>query len=192
MELRTGDALVITDVQRDFCPGGALAVPRGDEIIPELNKWISEAVRLNIPIFATRDWHPPNHCSFKAQGGPWPPHCIAGTPGANFADTLALPRDATIISKAQSRQADAYSGFQGTDLGDRLRRAGIARVFVGGLATDYCVLNTVKDARTQGFDVMLLVDAIRAVNVNPGDAEAAEAEMRQRGARPLRIEQVAP
>jgi len=192
VSLRPSDALIVVDLQNDFLPGGSLAVPSGDEVIPKLNRYIRAFVERDLPIYATRDWHPPNHCSFKAQGGPWPPHCIAGTPGANFADTLALPRDATIISKAQSRQADAYSGFQGTDLGDRLRRAGIARVFVGGLATDYCVLNTVKDARTQGFDVMLLVDAIRAVNVNPGDAEAAEAEMRQRGARPLRIEQVAP
>jgi len=192
VSLHPTDALIIVDVQNDFLPGGSLAVPSGDEVIPKLNRYISAFVERDLPVFATRDWHPPDHCSFKAQGGPWPPHCITGTPGANFADALALPRDATIVSKAQSREADAYSGFEGTDLADRLRRAGIARLFIGGLATDYCVLNTVKDARAQGFDVMLLVDAVRAVNVNPGDGEAAEAEMRQRGARPLRIEHVAP
>src|SRR5881397_2095449 len=154
---RSTDALILVDVQNDFLPGGSLAVPHGDEVIPKLNRYITMFVERALPIYATRDWHPPDHCSFTAQGGPWPPHCVAGTPGAAFAGALGLPRDATIVSKARSSEADAYSGFQGTDLADQLRGAGVKRLFIGGLATDYCVLNTVKDARAQGFEVMLLV-----------------------------------
>ena len=179
------DAVIIVDVQNDFIPGGSLAVPHGDEIVPVLNQYIAAFAAAGLAVFATRDWHPADHCSFKAQGGIWPPHCVAGTAGAAFAPALALPASAVIISKATARDSDAYSGFAGTDLEARLREGGITRVFVGGLATDYCVLNTVRDARRLGFDVVLLADAVAAVNVTPGDGPKALAEMLRLGARSL-------
>ncbi len=178
-----GDALVIVDVQKDFLPGGALAVRDGDTIVPQLNRYIDKFREKQLPIIATRDWHPPNHCSFKPQGGPWPPHCIAGTPGAQFAEGLRLSPDTVIISKATEPDQDAYSGFEHTDLEQQLKRMGVRRLFVGGLTTDYCVLNTVKDAIDKGFDVVLLTDAIRAVNAQPGDEAKALDEMRRLGAR---------
>src|SRR5690606_1829889 len=115
-----GDALVVVDVQNDFLPGGSLAVPDGAAVVPVLNAWLERFGALGLPVFATRCWHPPDHCSFRAQGGPWPPHCIAGTRGAEFAPDLALPPDAVVISKATRADRDAYSGFDGTDLGQRL------------------------------------------------------------------------
>lgn len=178
---RAGDALVIVDVQNDFLPGGRLGVPRGDEVVPVLNGAIAAFQASGLPIFATRDWHPWNHCSFKPQGGPWPQHCVAGTPGAQFAPGLALAQDARVISKADTADKDAYSGFAGTDLDRQLRAAGVRRVFVGGLATDYCVLSTVRDARAAGYDVVLMLDAVRAVNVGAGDGERAIAEMTRLG-----------
>ena len=180
--LAPGDALVIVDVQNDFLPGGSLAVPRGDQVIAPLNRWIARFAAAGLPVYATRDWHPVDHCSFAAQGGPWPPHCVAGTPGAAFADALGLPSDATVIGKATRQDADAYSGFAGTDLHERLRHAGVKRLFVGGLATDYCVLNTVRDALGLGYGVVLLTAAVRAVDVRPGDGDRALAEMIAAGA----------
>jgi len=179
------DALLIVDVQADFLPGGRLAVPDGDAVVPALNGYLALARRKGLRVFASRDWHPPNHCSFRAQGGPWPEHCVAGTPGAAFAPSLELPSDAFIISKAVAAGSDAYSGFAGTDLERQLRALRVERLLVGGLATDYCVLNTVRDARKAGFEVLLLQDAIRAVNVKPGDGEHAEREMREVGAVPV-------
>jgi len=183
IELQNGDALVVVDVQNDFLPGGSLAVPEGDRVVPVLNDYIDRFEARALPIYATRDWHPPNHCSFAARGGPWPPHCVAGSPGAAFAPALKLPAQTTIVSKAIAADKDAYSGFEGTDLDERLRGRGVRRVFVGGLATDYCVLNTVRDARRHGYDVYLLTDAIRAVNVKPDDGRKAEDEMRRLGAK---------
>lgn len=180
---RPGDVLLITDIQNDFLPGGSLAVAGGDEVVPLLNRYIGAFVAQDLPVYATRDWHPQGHCSFHAQGGPWPVHCVAGTHGAAFAATLTLPPDTTVISKATLLDQEAYSSFQGTDLDGRLRAAGIHRLFIGGLATDYCVLNTVRDARRLGYAVMLLTDAIRAVDVQPGDGKRAEAEMVGLGAR---------
>jgi nicotinamidase/pyrazinamidase len=177
-----GDAVLIEDVQRDFLPGGNLAVAGGDGVVPVLNRYLALALSRNIPVFASRDWHPPNHCSFRAQGGPWPEHCVAGTPGAEFAPGLKLPPDAVIISKATAPDAEAYSAFASTDLALRLRELQVKRLLVGGLATDYCVLNTVRDARKAGFEVLLLEDAIRAVNAQAGDGERAEREMREAGA----------
>ena len=179
------DALLIVDVQADFLPGGRLAVPEGDAVVPALNGYLALARRKGLRVFASRDWHPPNHCSFRAQGGPWPEHCVAGTPGAAFAPSLELPSDAFIISKAVAAGSDAYSGFAGTDLERQLRALRVERLLVGGLATDYCVLNTVRDARKAGFEVLLLRDAIHAVNVKPGDGEHAEREMREVGAVPV-------
>lgn len=186
-----GDALLLVDVQNDFLPGGSLAVPAGDEVIPALNRYIKAFSRTSLPIYASRDWHPPDHCSFRAQGGIWPPHCIAGSPGAAFPPNLDLPHDAVVIAKATRPDADAYSGFEGTELAQRLRMAGVNRLFVGGLATDYCVLNTVKDAMTRGFDVLLLLDGIRAVNLKPEDGQRAIEEMTTLGAHPVHFEDIA-
>lgn len=180
--LQPGDALILVDVQNDFLPGGSLAVPHGDEVVPLLHEYLTLFEDHHLPVFATRDWHPVNHCSFRSQGGPWPVHCVAGSTGAAFAAALRLPLGTTVISKAQATDREAYSGFEGTDLDARLRAAGVRRVFIGGLATDYCVLNTVKDALSRGFSVCLLRDAIRAVNVRPGDGGRAESEMLQAGA----------
>ncbi|HYA19303.1 MAG TPA: nicotinamidase [Burkholderiales bacterium] len=179
-----GDALLIVDVQNDFLPGGSLAVPKGDEIIPVLNRQIARFAKLGLPVIATRDWHPPDHCSFHQAQGPWPSHCVANSAGAQFAPALRLPTEVRVISKATYPDRDAYSGFSGTDLDQFLRSRGIRRLFVGGLATDYCVLNTVKDALALGYQVVLLRDAIRAVDVNPGDGACAEEEMRRLGAIP--------
>lgn len=183
-----GDALILVDVQNDFLPGGSLAVPSGDEVVPVLNRYIALFEKCALPVFATRDWHPAEHCSFKTRGGPWPPHCIAGSPGAAFSELLRLPAGAQLISKAMTRDQDAYSGFEGTDLDSRLRELGVRRLFVGGLATDYCVLTTVKDARRLGFEVLLLEDGVRAVNVKPDDGPRAIAEMTACGARPITLE----
>lgn len=188
--LRAGDALILVDVQLDFLPGGSLAVPRGDEVVPVLNRYIAVFRRLTFPVVATRDWHPPDHCSFRDRGGPWPPHCVAGTDGARFAPLLDLPCEARVVSKATTRDRDAYSGFEGTDLDDWLRRAGAMRLFVGGLATDYCVLNTVRDALRLGYAVFLLLDAVRAVDVAAGDGERAIGEMRRLGATAIEFDQV--
>lgn len=191
LHLSRSDALLLVDVQNDFLPGGSLAVPSGNKIIPALNRYIEAFSKASLPIYATRDWHPADHCSFMAQGGIWPPHCIAGSPGAAFAPALKLPADATIISKAANREMDAYSGFEGTDLEQRLRLAGVSRLFTGGLATDYCVLNTVKDGLSKGFDVLLLLDGIRAVNLKPDDGQRAIDEMTTLGACPIRYETIA-
>lgn len=180
---RRADALILVDVQNDFLPGGSLGVPRGDEVLPVLNSAIAEFRRLGLPVVATRDWHTPDHCSFGAQGGPWPPHCVAGSAGAHFSTRLDLPCEAHIVSKGKARDKDAYSGFEGTGLDEWLKRAGVSRLFVGGLATDYCVLNTVRDARRLGYDAVVLADAVRAVDVKPGDGERALEEMRRLGAR---------
>ena len=177
------DALIIVDVQRDFCSGGALPVPGGEKIIPTLNKYIEKFSKAGALIVATRDWHPPNHMSFKDYGGVWPTHCVQGTLGAEFHPDLRLPREVKIVSKATSADKEAYSGFDGTNLERELKDAGIKRVFVGGLATDYCVKSTVLDALRLGFETILLIDAIKGVDVNPGDSERAIEEMIKRGAK---------
>jgi nicotinamidase/pyrazinamidase len=182
MNLQKGDALIVVDVQRDFLPGGSLAVPDGDRVVPVLNHYLRRFQTAGLPIVATRDWHPPNHCSFAAQGGLWPPHCIKESCGAEFAEQLELPAEALLISKGTKTDTDAYSGFDGTDLEQRMRDAGVQRVFVGGLATDYCVLATVKDAVCAGFEVFVLGDAIRAVDAGPGDGDKALEAMLAAGA----------
>lgn len=169
IQLSATDALLIVDVQNDFLPGGSLPVPAGDQVIAVLNRYIALFARQSLPVLATRDWHPANHCSFRAQGGIWPPHCVAGSAGAGLAGALKLPASAVIVPKAMTAERDAYSGFDGTELARRLRAGGSERLFIGGLATDYCVLHTVSDALAQGFAVMLLQDAIRAVDLHPGE-----------------------
>lgn len=188
--VQSGDALIIVDMQNDFLPGGSLAVPEGDQVIAPLNQYIDLFLQKHLPIYATRDWHPVNHCSFKKQGGPWPPHCIADSEGARFSSDLKLPANTMIVSKGTTSEKDAYSGFEDTELAEMLRSEKIKRVFIGGLATDYCVLNTVKDALTQGFETVLLQDAVRAVNVQPEDGEKAKDEMQNAGAKTVTVEKL--
>jgi len=175
-------ALIVVDVQNDFCPGGSLAVAHGDEVVPPLNKLMKEFLDRNEPVFKTRDWHPAKTKHFAAYGGAWPVHCVQGTPGAEFhPDLLDDPR-ITIVSKGIDESADGYSGFDGTNLAQILREQDVEAVWIGGLATDYCVKQTVLDALQQGFEVKALADAMRAVNVNPDDGEKAIEEMRAAGA----------
>lgn len=171
------DGLVIVDVQNDFCPGGALAVPDGDAVVPVLN---ALARRFEV-VFATQDWHPPDHVSFAERGGPWPVHCVQGTPGAELRPDLELPSGAEVVRKGQDDRSMGYSGFEGTDLGARLRAAGVDRVHLGGLALDYCVLNTALDAARAGFGVVLHRDATRPVEVAAGDGERAVERLREAG-----------
>lgn len=182
MQLKNGDALIVVDVQRDFLPGGSLAVPHGDEVIPAINAAIAQFQSTGLPVVATRDWHPPDHCSFVAQGGSWPSHCIKDTPGAAFPEQLELPDSTMVISKGTEADREAYSGFEGTGLGARLHALDVKRVFVGGLATDYCVRATVQDAVRNGFDVVVLREAVRAVNIKANDEHEAIAAMRDSGA----------
>ncbi len=184
--IQPADVLLLVDIQNDFLPGGALPVPEGDAMVPVVRSYIALFRKVPAPILATRDWHPRHHCSFRPRGGPWPVHCVAGTPGAEPPPTLDLPSSAVIVHKGTKPAVDAYSGFQDTGLTGQLRAMGVRRLFVGGLATDYCVLHTVSDARKLGYPVFLLLDAIRAVNVHAGDGAAAEQQMLRLGAVPLR------
>ena len=181
MSLQAGDALLVVDIQNDFCPGGALGVSAGDEVIPVLNRWIGEAGAKGVPVFATRDWHPADHISFRQRGGPWPPHCVQGTHGAEFHPDLRLPPDAQIVSKATTPDVESYSAFGDTDLVKRLRDAGVKRVWIGGLAQDYCVRYSSLDAIKQGFEVHVIVDATRAVNLSPEDGRHALQEIKRAG-----------
>ena len=176
-------ALIVVDVQRDFCPGGALPVAGGDKIIPAVNELIGAFERAGLPVFFTRDWHPKNHVSFKAGGGPWPPHCVQNTPGARFHPALAIPADAEVIDKGTLKEEDAYSGFQGTDLTHKLHRLGVKQICVAGLATDYCVKNTVIDGAAQGFETYVVTDCVRGVNLKRTDSATALRGMLSRGAK---------
>ncbi len=172
------DALIIVDVQNDFCLGGALAVPRGDEVVPVVNRLLAQRW-LSV---ATMDWHPAEHSSFEPHGGPWPPHCVQHTTGADLHRELDTSKVQLVITKGSNPDQDAYSGFQGTDLARILRDRGVHRVVVCGIATDYCVRATAQDALHEGFEVLLLEDAIRGVEVQPGDCQQAIEELRQAGA----------
>jgi len=187
--LGQGDALLIVDLQNDFLPGGRLAVPQGDLVIPPINQLITLYRAHGLPVYASRDWHPIDHCSFIEQGGPWPSHCVAHTEGARFSSGLALPDDAILVSKAESAEVDAYSAFSGTGLAGDMAERGIRRVAVCGLATDYCVLNSVLDGLKAGFEILLVPDAMRAVDVNRGDGDHAMARMLGAGALPVRLSQ---
>ncbi|MCH7695905.1 MAG: nicotinamidase [Proteobacteria bacterium] len=191
IQLSDKAALIIVDVQKDFLPGGNLPVPNGDQVVPVINEYIERFHHKGRPIFATRDWHPLKHCSFVEQGGPWPEHCVAYTEGATFASGLKLPSDVIVISKGSSLEQDAYSGFQSTDLDNQLRGLTIERLFIGGLALDVCVLNTVMDAIQHGFRVFLLEDATYAVNAEVSNGEKAIVEMKTRGTQLLTLEQLA-
>lgn len=172
-----GDALLVVDVQNDFLPGGALGIRGGDAIVAPINRLLAAWRKRGLPVFLSRDWHPEGHCSFAAQGGPWPVHCVAGTRGAEFAARLSIAADDFVISKATQVDKDAYSALDGTPLAEALRARGIKRLFIAGLATDYCVRATGRDARAAGLDVVILADAVCAVNVRPGDGERALAEL---------------
>lgn len=185
-----GDALLVNDVQNCFLPGGSLGVSEGGRIIPPLNHAIELFKKKNLPIFFIRDWHPPDHCSFQEKGGPWPSHCVQDTEGARFSPLLKGPEAANIISKGTRTDKEEYSALYGRDamgntLHQRLRQSGIRRTFVGGLATDYCVLNTVRDLLREGYEIYVLTDAIRAVDVNKGDGERALREMMEKGAKTI-------
>jgi nicotinamidase/pyrazinamidase len=173
------DALIIVDVQNDFCPGGALAVPGGDEVVPFINRllehdWLS---------VATMDWHPAEHSSFEPHGGPWPPHCVQGTAGAELHPQLEATKIQLVITKGSHPEQEAYSGFHGTELAKILRDKGVKRVVVCGIATDYCVRATAHDAIQEGFEVLVLEDVIRGVDANPGDCQRAIEELHQAGAK---------
>ncbi|NNG25816.1 isochorismatase family protein [Telluria aromaticivorans] len=189
--LGKGDALLVIDMQNDFLPGGSLGVPGGDRVIAPVNALIElyhgRGLPRGLPIYASRDWHPVDHCSFAAQGGPWPPHCVAGSEGARFSGELRLPEDAIVVSKADTQAQDAYSAFSETGLARSMRAEGITRVSVCGLATDYCVLNTVLDGIEAGFEVLLVHEAMRAVEVKPGDGDRAITRMLTKGAVPVRL-----
>ncbi|MGH8296852.1 MAG: nicotinamidase [Steroidobacteraceae bacterium] len=176
-----GDALIVVDLQNDFLPGGKLPVRGGDEIIPVLNRTIIEFDRLGLAVYASRDWHPSDHCSFSIEGGPWPPHCIAGLRGAEAPAALRLPERTHVVFKGTARYADAYSAFQATGLGVELRRKGCRRVFIGGLATDYCVRATAMDALRNGLDAVVFEDIVRPVESHQGDGARALEEMRAAG-----------
>ncbi|MDF0674291.1 MAG: isochorismatase family protein [Nitrospira sp.] len=182
------DALLLADIQNDFLPGGRLGISEGDTIIPILLNYVRLFQAHSLPIFLTRDWHPPNHCSFKPQGGPWPVHCVAGSPGSLPPSSFSTPSSAVIIYKAVDREQEAYSAFHHTALDRHLQGLTVHRLFIGGLATEYCVLYSVKDARMRGYDVCLLVDGIKAVNLQPDDGRRAEEEMSRLGAAPVRWE----
>jgi nicotinamidase/pyrazinamidase len=173
------DALVIVDVQNDFTPGGALAVPKGDEVAAHLND-LAASGRFDL-VVATRDWHPGDHGSFEAAGGRWPEHCVAGTPGAELHPALDTARIDVIVDKGRDPATEGYSGFDGTDLARILRERGIDRVTVAGLATDYCVRATALDALGEGFDVTLDTAGSRGIDAEPGDVERALADVRAAG-----------
>jgi len=171
------DALIVVDVQHDFLPGGALAVATGDRIFAPIDALAPRFRR----VYATRDWHPPDHSSYAQYGGPWPVHCVAGTRGAAFDARLDLRKIDAVIDKGVDRDTDGYSGFAATALASDLRAHGVRRVFVCGLATDYCVKATALDAHAAGFSTVVVADASAAVNVQPGDEERALEELRAAG-----------
>lgn len=180
-------ALVLIDVQIDFCPGGALAVTDGDQVVPVLNRYIEKFAAAGAVIVATRDWHPETTRHFKSGGGIWPPHCVQETDGGKFHSSLNIDERVIVMSKGQSPDADSYSGFDavtsdGLRLVELLRARGVEILYVGGLATDYCVKHTVLDGLKEGFKVVLLEDAIRGVNLQPADSKEAIEEMLRAGA----------
>lgn len=181
-------ALVVVDVQNDFCPGGSLGVPEGDKVVPVLNEYIRLFSEKGLTIYASRDWHPLETRHFRDFGGVWPAHCVQGTHGAEFRSDFKLPETAIIVSKGMDPEQDSYSCFQafeadGTDFLGSLRRRGINHIYIGGLATDYCVRWTSLDALRLGFKVTVLLDAIRGVDLKPGDSASALDEIIRAGAR---------
>jgi nicotinamidase/pyrazinamidase len=191
------DALIIVDVQYDFLPGGNLPVPLGEQVIPVLNQYLQVASAARIPIFASRDWHPPHTDHFGVDGGTWPVHCVQGSSGAKFHKDLHLPDSTRVVTKGDNHKDDGYSAFEGRladgqTLIDVLHELHVRRVFVGGLATDYCVMRTVLDACKAGLEAVYLRDACRAVEVERGDGVRAEEHMLVAGARACTFPQFNP
>jgi len=191
----TRDALLVVDVQNDFCPGGALPVPQGDRVVPVLNRVIRRFEARGAPVYASRDWHPPVTSHFKKYGGIWPVHCLADSEGARFHPQLHLPAGASIVSKGQDPSNHGYSAFDGTTamggtLAEDLKARGVEHLYVGGLATDYCVRHSVLDALKAGLRVTVLTDASAGVDVAPGDSARAIEEMRAAGATVATSDQV--
>ncbi|MCS7234572.1 MAG: nicotinamidase [Armatimonadetes bacterium] len=181
-------ALIVVDVQNDFCPGGALAVPEGDRIVPLVNSLAQAFARAGRPVVATQDWHPPDHVSFRDRGGPWPPHCVQGTSGADLHPQLRREPITHIVRKAYRPDQEAYSGFQGTGLAELLRGLGVEEVYVCGLATDYCVHATALDAARAGFRTVVVEDATRPVY--PDQVADRRREWEQAGVRVVRTEEL--
>ena len=179
--LQPGDALLLVDVQNDFCPGGALPIENGDRVVPVLNRWIAAAGARGVPVYASRDWHPAGHISFEERGGPWPPHCLQDTDGAAFHPELALPEGVVKVTKGVRFDQDQNSAFDQTGLAAELRSAGVRRLFVGGLAEDVCVRATALDGLGEGFEVVVIEDA--TFPVTPEGGIACRREMREAGAR---------
>jgi len=184
------DALIIVDMQNDFMPGGALPVPNALTIISAINKYIELFEKSNALIVATRDWHPPNHISFNTRGGPWPPHCIQNTWGAEFHKDLKLPRNTIVISKAFKEDKEAYSGFEDTELDNTLKSRNIKRLFIAGVATEYCVKATAEDGVKLGYQVFLLEDAIKGIDSPPGSEEKAIEDLMNKGVVAIKINDV--
>lgn len=182
--LQHGDALIVVDVQNDFCPGGALPIADGDKVVPILNRWIDAALAQDVPIYFSRDWHPVQHISFTQRDGLWPPHCIQDSEGARFHPNLRVPESAIIVTKGTRFDHDQYSAFDETGLAAQLRHDGVRRLFIGGLAEDVCVLATVLDGRKEDFEVVVIADATRPVTLSGG--EEARRKMQEAGARLIR------
>ncbi|SMO40622.1 nicotinamidase/pyrazinamidase [Balnearium lithotrophicum] len=163
VSLTDRDALIVVDMQNDFMPWGSLPVPEADKIIPKVNKYIKLFFERGLPIFATRDWHPENHISFKVNGGKWPVHCVQWSRGADFAEGLEIPPETFIVNKGDRPELEAYSGFQGTVLNELLKERGIKRLFVCGVATEFCVKNTCIGGINLGYTVFLLNDAVKGI-----------------------------
>ena len=183
----TPAALLVVDVQNDFCASGALAVPGGDAVVAPVNRLIDACLAAGAPVYVSRDWHPTDSAHFTAQGGDWPEHCVADTAGAQFHPGLRLPDDRLIVSKGLEPSSDGYSAFDGRlpsgeRFADSLRALGVEQLWVCGLATEYCVRHSVFDALKRGFGVALVTDAVAGIDVNPGDADRATEEMRTAGA----------
>jgi len=183
-----GTALLVVDLQKDFV-SGSLAVKGADEIVNNCLELMARATEKSVPIVATRCWHPADHCSFSEHGGVWPPHCVKMTEGAEFVDELPSSILSAVVSKGQNPEADAYSGFDGTDLDGTLRRMGVNRLIVCGLATDYCVMHTVSSALESDYEVVVVRDAVAAVDQVVGDGDRALDRMRDRGAKVVALEE---
>ena len=185
-------ALLIVDVQNDFCPGGALGVPEGDKIVSVINKYIRTFTKKKLPIFATADWHPVRTKHFKDFGGVWPVHCIQNSRGAAFHPDLKLPKDAILLYKGMDPEEDCYSSFSAQDLSGQplsklLKRMAIKEIYISGLATDYCVKFTAIDALKHGFKVKILMDAIKGVDLKPNDSREAIKKITKMGAKKVKL-----
>ncbi|MDP3732215.1 MAG: bifunctional nicotinamidase/pyrazinamidase [Candidatus Omnitrophota bacterium] len=193
--MRVKKALLVVDVQNDFCPGGALGVKDGDKIIPAINKYIKNFASKKLPIFASRDWHPKKTSHFKEFGGIWPKHCIQNTKGAAFHPKLKLPKEEILLYKGMDPEAGSYSVFQAQDQNgmsflNLLKRLGVEEIYIAGLATDYCVKFSVVDALKERFKVKLLVDAIKGVNLKSEDSDEAIREMVGSGVKKITLKRL--